>query len=132
MEFTSAGGVLLLNGERFHLKGTSWFGMEVGVSSWLRFQPVYSSFPIPAGRQGRRGNCWQYLTRCKAVFLAVQGGDNALHGLWSVTMYNLLDFLQRHSFNALRVPLSAELSLHLDDSETKTINFHANPGLKVR
>ncbi|KAK9811233.1 hypothetical protein WJX72_000405 [[Myrmecia] bisecta] len=86
MELTSTQGALYLNGQRFYLKGTSWFGFE--------------------------------------------GGDNALHGLWSVTMHSLLDFLQQNGFNALRIPVSAELSLELDRADTKTINFYVNPQLK--
>lgn len=31
LDWTSEGGEILVNGQPFHLKGTSWFGFEVGM-----------------------------------------------------------------------------------------------------
>lgn len=51
------------------------------------------------------------------------------HGIWSVSMESLLDFLQKNKFNALRVPFSCELALGLDTIQAKAINASANPSL---
>lgn len=55
--------------------------------------------------------------------------DCALHGLWSVSMESILDFLAANKFNAVRVPFSCEVALGLDVMQAKTINAYANPAL---
>jgi endoglucanase len=52
-----------------------------------------------------------------------------LHGLWSVSMKSILDFIQQNGFNAVRVPFSAEVALGLDKLKCKSINTTANPDL---
>jgi endoglucanase len=52
-----------------------------------------------------------------------------LHGLWSVSMKSVLDFIEKNKFNLIRVPFSAELALGLDTLKCKSINTHANPDL---
>lgn len=52
-----------------------------------------------------------------------------LHGLWSVSMKSLLDFVQKNEFNALRIPFSTEVALGLDTLKCKSINTAANPDL---
>jgi endoglucanase len=52
-----------------------------------------------------------------------------LHGLWSVSMTSLLDFLQMNKFNALRIPLSVEAIFGLDTLKCKAINTSANPNM---
>ena len=53
-----------------------------------------------------------------------------LHGLWSVSLSDLLDFCSRHRFNALRVPFSCELASRMDARHPGGLNDHANPDLK--
>ena len=52
-----------------------------------------------------------------------------LHGLWSVSMKSILDFIQKNEFNALRIPFSAEVALDLDKIKCKSINTSVNPDL---
>ena len=52
-----------------------------------------------------------------------------LHGLWSVSMTQLLDFVKANKFNALRIPLSMELIFGLDTLKCTAINTSANPNL---
>lgn len=52
-----------------------------------------------------------------------------LHGLWSVSMKSLLDFIQQNGFNAIRVPFSTEVALGLDSIKCKSINTGANQDL---
>lgn len=52
-----------------------------------------------------------------------------LHGLWSVSMKSILEFIQQNGFNAIRVPFSAEVALGLDKLKCKSINTSANPDL---
>lgn len=54
---------------------------------------------------------------------------HCLHGLWSVSMKSILDFIERNKFNLIRVPFSAELALGLDTLKCKSINTSANPDL---
>lgn len=53
----------------------------------------------------------------------------AFHGLWSVSMKSILDFLQKNNFNAIRVPFSTEVALGLDTIKCKTIDTQANPNM---
>ena len=52
------------------------------------------------------------------------------HGLWCASVTRLLDFVQEHKFNALRVPFSAELALGLDTIRPTNIDFSQNPHLQ--
>lgn len=52
-----------------------------------------------------------------------------LHGLWSVSLESVLDFLQANGFNALRVPFSAEVALGLDELKCKAVDASTNPAL---
>ena len=52
------------------------------------------------------------------------------HGLWCASVTRLLDFVQEHKLNALRVPFSAELALGLDTIRPSNIDFAQNPHLQ--
>lgn len=52
-----------------------------------------------------------------------------LHGLWSVSMKQLLDFVKANKFNALRIPLSMEVIFGLDTIKCTAINTSANPDM---
>ncbi len=54
-----------------------------------------------------------------------------LHGLWCRGLSNLLDFVAANGFNALRIPFSAELALHMDERVGDNINYGENPDLEV-
>lgn len=48
--------------------------------------------------------------------------DNCVHGLWGPLTKSLTDYLdivQEHGFNALRIPFSVKLALHLDTTFPK-------------
>jgi endoglucanase len=53
----------------------------------------------------------------------------ALHGLWSTTLINILDFLKKHKFNAIRVPLSVEVIFGLDTLTCTSIDTDINPDM---
>lgn len=63
-------------------------------------------------------------------WFGLETADFCLHGLWSVPMAQLLDFLKQHRFNALRVPFSAEFALDMDGCKPTNCNYHANPELQ--
>ncbi len=54
-----------------------------------------------------------------------------VHGLWERPLGDFTAFLRKEGFNALRLPLSAELMLNLDGTQPNGINFQANPELQV-
>ncbi len=54
-----------------------------------------------------------------------------MHGLWERPLGDFTAFLRKEGFNALRLPLSAELMLNLDGTQPNGINFQANPELQV-
>jgi endoglucanase len=64
-----------------------------------------------------------------ANFFGLETEVYALHGLWSVSLASILDFLKNNKFNAIRVPLSVELALGLDTIKCKSINTTANPDM---
>ncbi len=51
------------------------------------------------------------------------------HGLWSVSMSSVFDFLVKNSFNAIRLPFSTELALNMDTLKCESINTAENPSL---
>jgi hypothetical protein len=61
----------------------------------------------------------------------VQTPDWNLHGLWARKLSSFLDFLAANKFNALRIPFSTELALHMDEKFATNINFAENPDLQV-
>ena len=50
-----------------------------------------------------------------------------LHGLWSVSMKQLLDFVKANKFNALRIPISEEVVFGLDTLKCTALS--ANPDM---
>jgi endoglucanase len=62
-------------------------------------------------------------------FFGLETETYCLHGLWSVSLASILDFVQANGFNALRIPFSAEIALGLDTIKCKSINTFANPDL---
>jgi endoglucanase len=57
-------------------------------------------------------------------------GDNAFHGLWSVSYTSILDAIQKAGYNLIRIPLNLEFMEKPDETPTATINFSANPDLE--
>ena len=55
-----------------------------------------------------------------------------VHGLWQRPLRAFVDFLAGERFNALRIPVSAELALSLDAIQPNGISFDANPHLQVK
>lgn len=55
-----------------------------------------------------------------------------VHGLWQRPLRSFVDFLAGERFNALRIPVSAELALSLDVIQPTGISFEANPQLQVK
>lgn len=53
----------------------------------------------------------------------------SVHGLWAVSLDDILDFVKINGFNAVRVPFSLEAALGLDAIPTGSINTSVNPGL---
>ena len=49
-----------------------------------------------------------------ANFFGFETPTYVLHGLWSVSLASLLDFVKENSFNALRIPFSAELAMDME------------------
>ncbi len=52
------------------------------------------------------------------------------HGLWSVSLESLLDFIKVNNFNATRVPISLAAVLNMENLVPKGINTTANPNLQ--
>lgn len=67
-----------------------------------------------------------------ASWFGFEGKDGCLHGLWASSLDFLLDFLQNNKFNALRIPVSAELLLNQDTFVpiSTVINYSQNPNLQ--
>jgi len=51
------------------------------------------------------------------------------HGIWSVSLDTLLDFIKRNQFNAIRVPISLQAVLTMETLKPQSINTSANPSL---
>lgn len=51
------------------------------------------------------------------------------HGLWATTMDRLLDFVRDNGFNAIRLPVSLELALNLDQRPGNGMNDPTLQGL---
>ena len=52
-----------------------------------------------------------------------------VHGLWSVSMDSLFKFLKDNRFNAIRVPVSLEMVLKMDELKSTGIDTTVNPAL---
>ena len=52
-----------------------------------------------------------------------------VHGLWQVSFALLLSFIKKNNFNAIRVPISLELTYNLDNYKVRSINTAVNPGM---
>lgn len=56
-------------------------------------------------------------------------GDNALHGLWAVSLESILDTLAKEGFNLIRIPLNLEFMENPNGTQPATINYAVNPQL---
>lgn len=53
-----------------------------------------------------------------------------VHGLWATSLDNILGFIQRNKFNAIRVPIALELVFKMDALRPGGIDYTQNPGLQ--
>ena len=74
------------------------------------------------------------LAHCDSALSSVLAETSTfcVHGLWQRPLRSFVDFLAGERFNALRIPVSAELALSLDAIQPNGINFDANPQLQVK
>jgi len=53
-----------------------------------------------------------------------------LHGLWCKPFSSIIDFVAENGFNALRIPVSAELIEGFETIKPSNIDFSQNPQLE--
>jgi endoglucanase len=69
-------------------------------------------------------------TRIKGVnWFGFETNIYTVHGLWSVSMDSLFKFLKDNRFNAIRVPVSLEMVLKMDELKSTGIDTTVNPAL---
>ncbi len=62
-------------------------------------------------------------------FFGFETAISCLHGLWIVSLGRLLDFISKHHFNAIRLPVSLQAVLSMETLKPQGINTTVNPTL---
>lgn len=62
-------------------------------------------------------------------WFGLETGANAVHGLWSASLDNLVKGLKENKFNAVRLTMSAEVMLNLNTAKTQYTDESRNPGM---
>ena len=114
---------------RFSLKGVNWFGCGEPAQSVCQVSMHTKLCLCVAAGDG----CLKCLHTATQLCLPVPAETSTfcVHGLWQRSLRSFVDFLAGERFNALRIPVSAELALSLDATQPNGISFEANPELEV-